>query len=237
MDTARVRNFLTLGPLHLHSSPDTAVVREFRDFAVKRIQKLPILCPFKFMNWERQNWLIYANINLNNRTSWPVFDLSGYVNDQDISPYKIGMNYTILLPDTNLIVNNFKLIGVDWKIKCYFLSGCLTLPRNLNEYATMAHLGRCILLGAVACNHIAYNHNAAFFKADLTIFQEHGGWDGMTLISADPFLVFDCGLIPPGHDCSPILLRFLPCFVGADLVTLALTSRVLKHSNIILHIN
>jgi hypothetical protein len=80
MDTARVRNFLTLGALHL--SPDTAVVRKFRDFAVKPIQKLPILCPFKFMNRERQNWLIYVNINLNNRTSWPVFDLSGYVNDQ-----------------------------------------------------------------------------------------------------------------------------------------------------------
>lgn len=112
MDTARVRNFLTLGALHLHLSPDTVVVRKFRDFAVKPIQKLPILCPFKFMNRERQNWLIYVNINLNNRTSWPVFDLSGYVNDQDIS-YKIGMNYTILLPNTNLIVNNFKLIGVD----------------------------------------------------------------------------------------------------------------------------
>lgn len=232
-------NLLTLGALHL--SPDSDVVREFQEYLQETYPDVADYLPIQ-VHQSEESALMYVNSNLNNRT-WAVIDLSGYVNDEDVS-YKIRMNYTTL-PNTNMIVNYIS-IGLDRKYERYYLSGYLTLQRTLNEFA-MARLG--CNSSAVVSNMwsmpmptAAYNQNAFFqavgFLLGLTIAMAYMYPTSRTIKSMveekelrlkETLSIL--GVRPWAHFWSWLLTNLFVFTLIAVLVTLALTSQVLKHSN------
>lgn len=232
-------NLLTLGALHL--SPDSAVVREFREYLEETHPDITDYVPIQVHDSE-ETALTYVNSNLNNRT-WAIIDLSGYVNDQDIS-YKIRMNYTTL-PNTNLIVN-FISIGLDRKYERYYLSGYLTLQRTLNEFA-MARLGCnssdvASNLWSMPMPTAAYNQNSFFqavgFLLGLTIamaFMYPTSRTIKSMVEEKELRLKETlsilGVRAWAHFWSWLLTNLVVFAVIAILVTLALTSQVLKHSN------
>lgn len=232
-------NLLTLGALHL--SPNSSAVSKFQDYLADTYPTAVDYLTIQVHDSE-ETALTYINKNLANRT-WALIDLSGHVNDEDIS-YKIRMNYTTL-PNTNLIVK-FVSSGLDTKYQRYYLSGYLTLQRTLNEFA-MASINcdsstTSDNIWSMPMPTAAYNQNA--------FFQAVGFLLGLTIAMAFMYpmsrsikmmveekelrlteTLFILGVRPWAHFWSWLFTNLIVFFIITILVTLTLSSQILTHSN------